>query len=747
MLAASLLFLVLTISVLDFFSASRLEQVPNVGQATAPLQYYANTLSTPEDLTIGLMRIAKEQSKASPEQKPVLLINAVDVSEKRKKAMLKLMQDDAEEFFKVAMTSGMRDSLPADVRKNVEEDVELDGEFEFLISDDLERGISKNHYFLDDKKGGRFNLYIAGGDPTVLTGAKVRVRGKKIDDSLALQSSGGSDFETLATAPLVNMTMKKVAVILINFRNAKSEPYTHDQIRQVTFTSSGSANAYYTEVSYGQVGLTGKLRTDGDVFGYYTIDYDNVNCSSMYSTWAAAARSMAQAQGVDLTGYNSLIYYLPPSGCGWWGLGSLGGNPASSWITSTYSLKVVGHELGHNFGAHHSSSYTCTLDGVRVPISSSCTITEYGDPFDIMGNPSSGHFNNFQKGRVGYYDAQSTLTLSTPGTYTVVPIEFATSGVRALRVPKDRDSQGKPINYYYIEYRRPYGFDSYSTSNPVVNGASIRIGRDYTIIDKPLLIDATAGTASFIDASLLVGQSFTDSAKGITITTLSAGPTEATVRVDFGPIPCTRANPTVTMSPSSQWAYAGGTLNYNVVVKNNDNFECSPSIFTVSTVGSASTSGWTFVTNPQSVSLGPGAQATVVSGVTSISSAAEGYYTLTSTAQNSQAATFQGSGSASYNVMGVDTTPPKVTITSPRKSQIPSKGNFKISGSASDESGIKDIEIFLDSTSVAYCANSGNCQVNLPASSISSGTHTITVRAEDKAATPNAGATSMAVHK
>ena len=74
---------------------------------------------------------------------------------------------------------------------------------------------------------------------------------------------------------------------------------------------------------------------------------------------------------------------------------SLGGapsNPSRAWINGTYSLRVVAHEMGHNFGDYHSHSSVCDSTG--------CVTNEYGDDHDTRGGVT-GHLNAYQKERLG----------------------------------------------------------------------------------------------------------------------------------------------------------------------------------------------------------------------------------------------------------------------------------------------------------------------------------------------------------
>src|SRR5213075_466026 len=91
----------------------------------------------------------------------------------------------------------------------------------------------------------------------------------------------------------------------------------------------------------------GQMNMTGAVFGWYPIAMDNSGCD--YNGWAPAARNAATAGGVNLNAYQYVVYsFTSTSSCGWAGLGYLPGSGA--WINGSMNLRVVAHELGHNYG-------------------------------------------------------------------------------------------------------------------------------------------------------------------------------------------------------------------------------------------------------------------------------------------------------------------------------------------------------------------------------------------------------------
>lgn len=657
-------------------------------------------------LSLDLLK-ANKDFKAGKKQAKTLKT----LAKERKQLLLDLIDTDPEEIGRIAFDSKIRSTLPDEVKIEVEEPVDVEGEVEVAHGDDFTGETAKFYYKMKDRN---LDLHFVRDNPDLVSGTKIRVRGNKIDNKVVVAQREG-DLQVTAPAKVLAATQtKKVAVILFNFASNTTQPWTAATVQGFVFTNSNSVKAFHKENSFNLIDMQGKNSANGEVYGWYTIPNSTATCD--YSGWGTAARNAATSAGVDLSGYTQIVHMFPnTSSCGWAGLAYLPGR--DSYINGYLNLGVISHELGHSFGSHHASSYSCTEGGSRVPISSTCTLSEYGDPFDTMGSGGGKHFNNFNKGRMGIYDPVNTQDITASGTYTVYPIEHTSNNVKSLRILRDS-------RYYYIEYRQPFGFDNFSSTNPVVKGVTIRLAPNYTSVVQSWLVDTVASTTTFSDAPLQLDQTFTDAAKGITIKTVGTTSTSAQVEITLGSSSCVRANPTVGLSPASQWALPGQNKNYTLTITNRDNSACGSSTFS-STFGSAN--GLTRTQSSLSKTLAPGETGTLTTTITSPGGLADGFYSFSETIRNNSATTFSASASSNYNVG--DVTAPTVAINLPQNGATVQE-NLNITVTATDDLGVKQVDYYIDGNVV------GTSSVNpfgltWDTTTVSNGNHTLAVVAVD----------------
>src|SRR5262249_130488 len=138
------------------------------------------------------------------------------------------------------------------------------------------------------------------------------------------------------------------------------------------------------------------------------------------------------------------------------------------------------HEIGHTLGLLHAHAWYCATSYIMDP----CSWYEYGDFADPMGDEFA-HFNAFNKEQLGWLGNGSGASITTvlaSGTYSLEPFgSVAAGGAKALKILRSTDPTTGARTWYYVESRRPLGFDSILTNyygSNLMNGILIRIGTE-----------------------------------------------------------------------------------------------------------------------------------------------------------------------------------------------------------------------------------------------------------------------------
>ena len=164
----------------------------------------------------------------------------------------------------------------------------------------------------------------------------------------------------------------------------------------------------------------------------------------------------------------------------------------------------------------------------RVRLHRLHAVSEYGDDHDVMGNYAAGHFNAYQKERLGWLNSRHVAADSNghgAGPYTLEALRNAIGRLpKALEVFK---STSAGLNtYLYAEARTQHGIDTTLTPGVLIHSGVDTDGNQSFLQD----VLPTTATSDFI---LDPGQSvtFAGDTSPITFTTLSSGASGAVVAV------------------------------------------------------------------------------------------------------------------------------------------------------------------------------------------------------------------------
>lgn len=523
-----------------------------------------------------------------------------------------------------------------------------EGELEIVVEDHAR--FSRTRHFLKTAQGRLELQFERAADAKALrAGSRVRVGGTQSGPMMLLSTTDSAATTVTSPAPLTNTFGEKAAaVLLVNFVDDRSQPYTLAQANDVVFNQVSN---FLKENSFQQTWLRGSS------FGWLPLAIAKT-CDG--SAIDSAGRQAAAAAGIDLSGYGRVVYVFPSNAaCGWAGMANLGGTLPLVWINGWLTLENVGHEMGHTFGLRHAHSLECGASAVG----SACTTWEYGDTIDIMGNTAAGHFSAFAKERLGWLNYQTQPTITTvqaSGRYAIEAYSATPGGLpKALKIPRGTDPTTGATLWYFVEYRQPIGFDSSLaawTNANFLRGLVVRSASG-TDTDSGAQLDMTPNSSTgddWADAALPFGQAYSDASGGVMIVAVSANGSSAQVDVTLSAVAsCSRAAPALALTASAVSAAPGGTLTYTATLTNKDGSGCGASVFNLSpTVPS----GWSTTLGASAISIAAGATSTTSWTVSSPTSATAGNYGVALSATNAAATLYSAGANATYTVAATTST-------------------------------------------------------------------------------------------
>jgi hypothetical protein len=198
--------------------------------------------------------------QASLSERAYLLNELIETAASRQEQLLAIVGENPSEVIRLAVAASTRAALPPAVQAYIEQEVDIEGTLE-VIDEDYEE-YSRLLYYLETA-GERLSLHFADHRPEhLLTGAKIRVKGIRVDNTLAL-AGGVGNVKPVEPAPVPStLGEQRTLLILVNFQDNPIEPYTVADAESALF---GETSDFFLENSSQQTWLS------GDVVGWYTI--------------------------------------------------------------------------------------------------------------------------------------------------------------------------------------------------------------------------------------------------------------------------------------------------------------------------------------------------------------------------------------------------------------------------------------------------------------------------------------------
>ncbi len=322
----------------------------------------------------------------------------------------------------------------------------------------------------------------------------------------ALVVDGKIDFATLeakayAVAAEWAGSARDMIVIMVDFSDIPGAPAD-----PVSFSNSLNSTVaqQISEMSYEKTYIVATVNTNTYRMPQPSTVYTN-NSTLLFNN------ATSLVAGVDFSLYETVCVLFPDTPGIWWaGLASINGRRL--WLNGNTSTRVVTHELGHNYGSSHASSWE--VPGGN-PVDPTGSYTEYGDFSDIMGSASlpEGHFNCWHKKNIGWLDATNWQAVATSGTYRVYRSDdYRTTGaVRGLEIDKGGGDA------YWVGLRQEFPeYETFSRGTYVLWKKS-GDNRSY-------LLDMTPQSADGgYDGGLALGQTYSDASAGVHITPVARG--------------------------------------------------------------------------------------------------------------------------------------------------------------------------------------------------------------------------------
>jgi hypothetical protein len=510
---------------------------------------------------------AENYTQVGPDEKARASADGLSLATERRRILAELIESDPAEALRQGIPMRVREKLPPEVVKQLEERVSGRGDFTVIAtlpSPGAEKTVRPIERFVT-LAGKTYQAFVYGRRLTQPTRTNIPLYGVAIDDKLAVHEDptrplesgeipdpglpAGNPYEQkmqsedarLAAPSAWTSGIKNVLFMRVNFPDDPAESISMaDAISMMNYVSN-----WYHTVSY-QITALNTTVTPLLTLPHTKASYQS---SGDYFGLLTDARAVAKTNGFDTANFDLDCVHLLPTFPGWGGRAFIGAKGA--WLQTFYHVAVASHEFGHNYGLSHANLWNAFDDTIIGP----GVHVEYGNFFDAMGTSEDNsaseidayQFNAYEKNLLGWLPDANVATVTTSGVYRVHAFDVPSlnsNSFHALRIRKD------DTRYYWGELRSLFPDYRWVKSGLMLNWSPWAQSGGGTHI-----LDATPGTPfGQNDCPVVVGQTFSDPFAGFHLTVLrentNTTPGSLDVLVQFGSFPGNRP-PTVTMSATA----------------------------------------------------------------------------------------------------------------------------------------------------------------------------------------------------
>jgi hypothetical protein len=400
------------------------------------------------------------------------------------------------------------------------------------------------------------------GGPLALDGKRVVVEGTRVEEDhirvqfIRLASPEGPSASTAEDPDAVTGSQPWVT---IGCRFADSTGVTlqpKSYFDGLTDTTEPGFDHFWRQLSYNSTNLTGS-----QVVAWYNLPQPRsfylsdpqTHFSGHTLNWQRIAEDCTAAADADVFFPNfngiNLIFNQDLDCCAWGGGSTLTRDGQTRcysmtwmppWGYSTHYL--LAHEMGHGFGLPHSSGpYSTPYDSDWDPMSYGGTCSPPHAVYGCLGD----HTIAFHKDMQGWMPAARKYVAASNSNQTItlerLGVPTTTSGFLMAQIP----IAGSTTQFYTVEARRFAGYDS---TGPIPGEAVVIHKINTTLGDRLAQVVDPDGNGDPNDAGAmwLPGETFTDSASGISVEVTGATASGYTVRIqviDKTPPKVTSTNP------------------------------------------------------------------------------------------------------------------------------------------------------------------------------------------------------------